>query len=144
LLWEDRSLFPNKVRLKLLEEGTKHLQNVVIHKAKDYIISNSTFPSYFLKEENAVVASHAIIDIKIFGQYIGPALGINQRIVGEEPSDLVTNIYNETMKELLPKYNIKPIIVPRFTKELGVISASKVRKMIYEGKLDTLKQLVPY
>lgn len=143
LVWEDRSLFPNDVRLKLLQEGTKHLNNIIIHKGKDYIISNSTFPSYFLKESNTVVKSHAMLDIKIFARYIAPALGINQRVVGEEPNDPVTKEYNLTMKELLPKYNIKIIEIPRLEEEKEVISASKVRKMISENETSALENLVP-
>ena len=107
LVWENRSIFPNEVRLRLLREGTSHLDNVVIHKGKDYIISNSTFPSYFLKEKSTVVKSHAMLDVKIFAEYIVPTLGINQRFVGEEPTDYVTNEYNKTMLETLPKYNVE-------------------------------------
>lgn len=143
LVWEDRSLFPNEVRLKLLQEGTKHLKNVRIHRGKDYIISNATFPSYFLKEKNKVVKSHAMLDIKIFGKYIGPALGINQRIVGHEPNDPVTREYNETMKELLPKYNIRFIEIERLETDKDVISASRVRKKISQDKIEDLQKMLP-
>lgn len=143
LVWENRSLFPNEIRLRLLEEGTKHLDNVIIHKGEDYIISNSTFPSYFLKEKNSVVKTHAMLDVKIFGEYIAPALGINRRIVGEEPMDPVTNEYNMTMKELLPKYNIEVLEIPRLAFGEEVISASKVRKAIKEDNIESLKELVP-
>ncbi len=143
LVWENRSIFPNEVRLRLLEEGTRHLDNVIIHKGEDYIISNSTFPSYFIKEKNSVVKTHAMLDIKIFGEYIAPALGINRRIVGEEPKDPVTNEYNETMKELLPKYNIEVLEIPRLELDKEVISASKVRKAIKEDDYEFLKKLVP-
>lgn len=143
LVWENRSLFPNDVRLRLLEEGIRNLDNIVIHKGEDYIISNSTFPSYFLKEKNEVVKSHAMLDVKIFGKYIAPALGINRRIVGEEPKDEVTREYNQTMKELLPKYNIEVIEIPRLTEGEVIISASKVRQAIKEEKIQILKGLVP-
>lgn len=143
LVWENRSLFPNEVRLKLLEEGTRHLDNIIIHKGENYIISNSTFPSYFIKEKNSVVKTHAMLDIKIFGEYIAPALGINRRIVGAEPKDPVTNEYNETMKELLPNYNIEVLEIPRLEEGKEVISASKVRKAIREDNVESLKKLVP-
>ncbi|NLY45423.1 MAG: [citrate (pro-3S)-lyase] ligase [Tissierella sp.] len=143
LVWEDRSLFPNDIRLKLLREGTSHLDNVIIHKGENYIISNSTFPSYFLKEENTVVKTHATLDIKLFVEYICPVLGINKRFVGREPNDPVTNEYNKAIMKLLPIYNIQVEEIPRLTVGEGVISATKVRKSIKEGNMESLKQLVP-
>ncbi len=143
LVWEDHSLFPNDIRLRLLKEGTSHLDNVIIHKGENYIISNSTFPSYFLKKENTVVKVHAALDIKIFAEYICPALGINKRFVGREPNDPVTNEYNKAIMELLPKYNIQVEEVPRIMVGEDVISASKVRKAIKEGNMESLKELVP-
>ncbi len=53
---------------------------------------------------------------------------IKYRYVGEETSEIM-KIYNETLKELL-KTNL--IVVPR----LDSISASKVRELIFESKLD--------
>lgn len=143
LVWENRSLFPNDIRLKLLIEGTSHLKNVIIHKGEDYIISNSTFPSYFIKEKNAVVKTHAMLDVKIFAEYIAPALGINHRFIGEEPKDLVTREYNKVMIELLPRYNIQVHEIPRLMKGQKAISASNVREAIKADKMESLKQLVP-
>lgn len=142
-VWENRSVFPKEVRLKLLKEGTKHLKNVYVHKGEDYIISNSTFPSYFIKEKNSIVKIHAMLDIQIFGKFIAPSLGINKRYVGEEPNDPVTNEYNLTMKEILPHYNIEVVEIPRIKINDSVISASKVREAIKNEKIELLKQLVP-
>lgn len=55
--------------------------------------SNATFPSYFQKDENAVIESHAMLDLTVFTQ-IAKVLGITRRYVGEEPTSLVTGIYN--------------------------------------------------
>lgn len=52
---EDASLVPFAVRKKLVAEGVKHLPNVILHDSGPYIISNATFPSYFLKDEAAVI-----------------------------------------------------------------------------------------
>jgi [citrate (pro-3S)-lyase] ligase len=143
LVWENRSLFPNDVRLKLIKEGTCHLRNVVIHKGEDYIISNATFPSYFIKEKNSIVETHARLDVKIFAEYIAPSLAINRRYVGEEPNDPVTREYNKVMIEMLPENNIEVIEVPRLMEGDKVISASFVRNAIKEDKIDSLKSLVP-
>lgn len=140
---EDRSIFPAEVRYKLVDEGLKHLDNVILHKGEDYIISSATFPSYFIKKQNEAVKIHTLLDIEIFTKYIVPALGINRRYVGEEPSCEVTKTYNDTMKEMLPSCNVEVIEVPRIAIGNDIMSASRVRKLIKEDKFLEVKNLVP-
>lgn len=143
ILWEDKSLFPNDLRLKLVEEGTNHLSNVIIHKAEDYVISNSTFPTYFLKEASDIVKIQASLDLKIFGEFIAPALGINRRYIGQEPYSPTTNEYNLAMKEILPNYGIEVIEIPRLEKDNIAISASRVRELLKKEDFDGLRNIVP-
>ena len=63
---EDASLVPFAVRKKLVMEGTAHLTNIRYHDSGPYIISNATFPSYFQKDEKAVIESHAMLDLTVF------------------------------------------------------------------------------
>ncbi|WP_315069427.1 [citrate (pro-3S)-lyase] ligase [uncultured Clostridium sp.] len=140
---EDRSIFPAEVRYRLVEEGTSHLSNVVLHKCGDYIISNATFPSYFIKKPDEAVKSHTLLDIEIFTKYIVPALGINRRYVGEEPTCVITRTYNETMKEIMPSRNVEVIEVPRVAYGGEITSASKVRQLIKEEKFLGVKKMVP-
>ena len=139
---EDASLFPFEVRKKLIEAGTAHLDNVIIHDSGPYIISSATFPSYFQKDENAVIESHANLDLAVFVK-IAERLGINARYVGDEPTSIVTGIYNRIMSEKLPENGIRCVIVPR--KEFGgkAISASTVRQAIKDGDFDALTDLLP-
>ncbi len=139
---EDASLVPFKVRKQLVMEGTAHLDTICYHDSGPYIISNATFPSYFQKDEHAVIESHAMLDLTVFTE-IARALGINRRYVGEEPNSLVTGIYNNIMSEKLPENGIECIIVPRKTDGEKAISASTVRQAIKENDMDTLKRLVP-
>lgn len=143
IVWEDKSVFPSEIRYQLVKKGTKHLPNVFIHKGKDYIISNATFPSYFLKEYQDIVETHALLDLQIFCQYIAPELGINRRYVGEEPYCVVTKAYNLTMQHMLPQNNIQVVEIPRFSVEDSAVSASKIRSLIREGDLSAVKQFVP-
>lgn len=143
VVWEDRSLFPSEVRYELIKKGIAHLKNVNIHKGKDYIISNATFPSYFIKDEGDVVRLHAMLDIEVFAQYMVPALGINKRFIGEEPYCPVTKTYNEVMKEILPGYGVEVVEIPRVQKDHEIISASKVRELIRVGKIQEIEKLVP-
>ena len=62
LLSEDASLVPFGVRKQLVQAGTAHLKNVVLHDSGPYIISSATFPSYFLKDAAAVIEGHARLD----------------------------------------------------------------------------------
>lgn len=141
---EDSSLVPFAVRKKLVMEGTAHLKNICYHETGPYIISSATFPSYFQKDEVAVIESHANLDINIFTK-IAKILDINRRYVGEEPNSLVTNIYNQIMQKKLPENDIECIIVPRkkYESTNKVISASTVRQAIKDGNFEILKELVP-
>jgi len=132
---DDSSLVPFKVRKKLVIEGTKHLKNICYHETGDYIISSATFPSYFQKDEVAVIESQANLDIEIFSR-IAKALNINRRYVGEEPNSLVTNIYNQTMLKKLPENNIECVVVPRKKYSDNIISASTVRQIIKNGMME--------
>lgn len=142
LLSEDASLVPFGVRKQLVQEGTAHLKNVVLHDSGPYIISNATFPSYFLKDDAAVIQGHAKMDLTIFVR-IARALGVTVRFVGEEPTSQVTGLYNEIMAAQLPENGIDCVILPR--KEIlgKAISASTVRAALQAGDWQTLSQLVP-
>ena len=139
---EDQSLVPFSVRKKLVLEGTAHLKNIIYHESGPYIISNATFPSYFQKDADAVMESHANLDLTIFVR-IAQALGINCRYVGEEPNSQVTGIYNEIMAKKLPENQIACKIIPRKEANDSVISASTVRTALKCDKIDLLKTLVP-
>lgn len=137
---EDQSLVPFSVRKKLVLEGTAHLKNIIYHESGPYIISNATFPSYFQKDADAVMESHANLDLTIFVR-IAQTLGINYRYVGEEPNSQVTGIYNEIMAKKLPENQIACKIIPRKEANGSVISASTVRAALKSGKMELLKTL---
>lgn len=139
---EDASLVPFNVRKELIMKGTAHLHNIIYHDSGPYIISNATFPSYFQKDENAVIESHALLDLTIFCR-IAEVLGITHRFVGEEPDSIVTGIYNDIMKHKLPENGIDCIIVPRKKWKGNPISASTVRRAIQIHDFTCLKNLVP-
>ena len=139
---EDASLVPFDVRKRLVIAGTSHLHNIVYHDTGPYIISGATFPSYFQKDDEAVIESHANLDLEIFVR-IAESLGINARYVGEEPKSLVTGIYNRIMSAKLPEHGIRCVIVPRKMEGGRVISASDVRQAIKDGRLDEIRGLVP-
>lgn len=140
---EDRSEFSTDVRLKLVREGTKHLEHVRVHLSGRYMISAATFPTYFLKEGEDAAVLQTKLDIALFAQRIAPVLNIKYRFAGEEPCDLITARYNHAMGEILPTYGIELIQIPRVEKDGEVISASRVRKLLKEqGMCDEVLALV--
>lgn len=143
VLEEDKSRFPSAIRYRLVREGVQHIDNVVVHQGKDYIISEATFPSYFIKEYQDIVETHALLDLGIFTRYISPSLEIQKRFVGEEPCCKVTAAYNAVMQEMLPTHGIEVLVLPRLREEGKPISASRVRELIRGGRLAEVQKLVP-
>lgn len=141
---EDASLFPFRVRKKLVMEGSRDLPNLIYHESGPYIISNATFPSYFQKSGEDVIRGHALLDLNIFG-HIAEKLGITERFVGEEPRSQVTGIYNEIMHEELPKAGLRCVEIPRLrnSETDEVISASDVRSALKSSDVQSLKRLLP-
>ena len=82
---EEGGPFPAADRLALVREGTAHLPNVTICSGGDFIVSRSTFPAYFLRDEQSEDA-RCDLDLTLFARHIAPALHIARRFVGEEPS----------------------------------------------------------
>lgn len=140
---EDKSLFPSEVRYNLVKKGTSHLENVSVHRGGSYIISASTFPSYFIKEGKKVLEVHARMDAGIFAERIAPLLGIKKRYAGEEPLCPVTENYNRVMGEVLPAAGVEFEVIKRVETGGDVISASRVRKLIACGRLSEAKELLP-
>lgn len=139
---EDASLVPFSVRRQLILEGTKDIPGIIYHDAGSYIISSATFPAYFQKGDNAVIRSQAGLDAKIFTE-IAATLHITDRFVGDEPSSLVTRIYNDILTVKLPKAGVACHIIPRKEADGKAISASTVRQYIHDGQLEAIRPLVP-
>jgi [citrate (pro-3S)-lyase] ligase len=139
---EDRSEFPFEARFRLVREGLSDLGNVVILRGGDYAVSSATFPSYFTHEKE-LASVHATLDLTIFATRIAPALSVTKRFVGTEPLSPVTNVYNETMKRLLPRHGIAVEELERVRIDGAPVSASRVRALLGEGKIESVRKLVP-
>lgn len=142
VLSEDASLVPFAVRRQLVLNGTADIPNVSCHETGPYMISSATFPSYFLRDEREAIIRHAQLDARLFIR-IGAALGISARCVGEEPSSLVTGIYNDVLAKCLPEAGIACVVIPRLELNGMAVSASTVRQLIHDGRLLDIRPLVP-
>lgn len=140
---EDKSYFSFDDRLKLVMEGVRDIRNVIVIPSGKFIISADTFPGYFMKENNPSIIVDTSSDVRIFGKYIAPKLGVRIRFAGEEPIDNVTRQYNQTMKSILPEYGVEFKEIQR--KKIGdkYISASYVRELIEKEEINKLQDYVP-
>ena len=143
VLEADKSSFPADVRLRLVREGTADLQNVAVINSGPYLISEATFPTYFLKEKSRSTAIHARLDVTLFASRVAPALGIEARFMGTEPYCEVTKLYNSLIKEILPDCGLAAEELPRVEAEGRAISASSVREALRKGDWKGLEVLVP-
>lgn len=139
---EDLSLFPAKDRMELVRAGTAHLPNVVLHATDSYLISQATFPSYFLPDGDTAAASQARLDAAVFLR-IAAALGITRRFLGTEPHSRVTALYNHELAQMLPQGGVSCDIVPRLEQDGRCVSASDVRQALKDGDWDAAARLVP-
>lgn len=139
---EDVSLVPFRVRYDLVQKGSAGLGNLIYHPSGSYIISNATFPSYFLKDSDTVIESHARLDIQVFAK-IAAAIGVTRRYVGDEPYSRVTSLYNRVMKEELPAAGVEVREISRLENDGAAVSASQVRQAIKDGRIESIRGLVP-
>ncbi|MBQ9519760.1 MAG: adenylyltransferase/cytidyltransferase family protein [Firmicutes bacterium] len=140
---EDKSIFSFKDRFMLVQQGTAHLPNVTVLPSGNFMISTLTFPEYFNKDNVGSATIDPSNDVELFANYIAPALNIKIRFAGEEPLDMVTRQYNETMKRILPACGMEFRVIPRLESGGEVISASRVRRCLEKKDFATISRIVP-
>ncbi|WP_392564719.1 [citrate (pro-3S)-lyase] ligase [Orbus wheelerorum] len=145
---EENSLFSFKDRFNLVQAGTAKIANVSVLSSSEYIVSQATFPNYFLKEKADIEHANTGIDLLLFRNYIAPSLNITHRFVGTEPFSPITNKYNQGMKYWLNQYQtmtpkIDLIEIERKHTNGVAISATAVRRLLNENKINEIKELVP-
>lgn len=136
---EDCSLFAYTERKAMVEQGVADIENVSVIDGSDYAISRATFPTYFLKRLDDAADTQMLLDLDLFRRHIAPALGATVRFVGTEPTDQLTRRYNQLMHEALKDVRE----TARLEKDGNAVSASRVRKAMEEGDMNTIRRLVP-
>lgn len=139
----DASRFPFADRLRLVRAGTADIGTATVVSGGPFIISAATFPSYFLKRASDASRVHAQLDAALFASSLAPALSITKRFVGSEPIDALTRQYNEALLAELPPRGVAVTVVERLVKGGAPVSASRVRALFAEGRIDELVSLVP-
>lgn len=143
VLSDKRSFIPAKERFELVKVGSSDISNLILHQTSDYIISTATFPTYFMKDKIQADKANCRLDVELFARRIAPEFHITRRYAGTEPSCKVTDVYNQTMKEILPQYQIMLEEIPRLKNAAGIVSASTVRENVKRKKWTEVKKMVP-
>ena len=140
---EDTSDFSFQDRLAMIRQGVAHLgERVQVVPSGIFILSSFTFPEYFCKDTIEYTPDTSV-ESALFGTLIAPELGITARFFGEEPLCQVTRAYHAHLKRILPLCGIGCEEIPRLEHDSAPISASRVRHLLHEHKLDELSALVP-
>lgn len=141
---EDKSYFSFEDRYNMVRLGVREINNVYVFPSGEYILSKDTFSQYFEKDAVKSV-DNMDYDLHLFALFVAKRLNIKVRFVGEELSDHVTKVYNESMKRVLIKYSIDVCEIKRIRSNQGVvISASIVRRMIKDGIDNSMiRQYIP-
>lgn len=143
VLEKEQALFSSQERLDLVKAGIKKIANTEAVFGGSYVVSPSTFPSYFLKKDDKAAKEQMKLDAVIFKEHVAPALNITVRYLGDEPLSEMTNTYNKILKESLSP-DIRVTILPRKrTKTNKIISATQVRRAFLSHQLKRIKDFVP-
>lgn len=140
---EDKSIFPFEDRFNIVKEALKDYDKVTVIKGGPYIISQATFPTYFIKKKDEMLDTYTELDGKIFGEKISKDLSIDIRFFGSEPTDMVTLSYNNSLKKILEAANIKVKIIDRKKLKEVVVSASNVRNLLANKKIKEAYNYLP-
>jgi [citrate (pro-3S)-lyase] ligase len=140
---EDSSIFPFMDRFNIVKEELKDYKNIIVIKGGPYIISRGTFPTYFIKKKDEMLDIYTELDGSIFAKKIAQDLEIDIRFFGEEPIDIVTLNYNNTLKRILEDSSINVEIIRRKQLDNTIISASYVRNLIKVDKIEEAYKFLP-
>lgn len=132
VLSEEQSRFSAHERMEMVRLGTADLSNVTVLPTGPYLISNATFPTYFLKDRETAPQAHCMLDIQIFENYFVPRFGITHRYAGTEPLSPITAQYNNALKENLHKVTL--VEIPRLETGNRPVSASAVRTALDQNE----------
>lgn len=140
---EDSSIFPFKDRFNIVKDELKDYKNITVIKGGPYIISQGTFPTYFIKKKDEMLDIYTELDGSIFAERIAKDLEIDIRFFGEEPIDLVTLNYNNTLKKILEDSSISVEIIKRKQLNNTIISASYVRGLLKDNNIEDAYKFLP-
>ncbi len=143
LIEDNLGIFSYTERFAMAVEGTRDLPNVKIVPGGPFQATRNVFQEDFVKVRPADMREGATLDTLIFAEIIAKRLGITRRFLGDERHNPKMQFFNELMKEVLPRYGIEVIELPRAQAGWRSISASLARNATAEGDRKTLLANIP-
>lgn len=143
VLSEENGLLCARDRFALVCAACADIANVKVVQSGPYLLSRATFPTYFIADRDSAPAVQCELDVKIFTEFFAKKFNIKKRFVGSELLSAATAKYNEILAKNLPEAGIELCEIPRKEYYGEPISASSVRKAVCEGKIDSIKDIVP-
>lgn len=143
VLEEDTSFFSLEERLKLVEEGTKDIPNIMVVPSGDFILSENNYPEYYSGQWDARAPVNAEYDITVFADYIANPLHITHRFAGAGPKGRIKKVYYEAMRKILPQKGISFIEIPKMKQNDNIVSTSMVQNYLACKEYDKALELVP-
>lgn len=143
LVEESIGSLPYLDREYMLKESLKYHKCIQVIRGGNIMTSEKVFPEYFNKSSKPSRTS-LVLTHRTFGQIVSSALGITYRFFGTEPNDMVTRALNESAKEILPEYGIRPVFIERISYEGNYISARNARDLLYNNQYEELAKSVPF
>jgi len=141
VLSEETAPFPPQERIEMVRRGTADLPSVTVLPTGPYLVSQATFPTYFLEDGGAT--AYCDVDLEIFAKHVAPRLAVTHRFVGTEPHSCVTASYNAALRTRLPKEGIAVRELERLSVCGCPISASTVRELLAARKTEELSHYLP-
>ncbi len=138
---EQKSFFDFEDRYEMVKRGCVKYENVVVLPSEKYLISQETFNEYFSKKN--FNNDNVYTDIYIFAHYIAPVLNIKKRFVGTEPLCIITDQYNDLLRQELLNYDIELIEIKRKMFKGSAISATRVREYILNRDYENMRHYLP-
>lgn len=134
----EENMFPFSFeeRFRMVMDGTKDLDRIMVVPSGKFILSMNNFPEYFTHRSGAAVRVHAEYDITMFADHVAKVLHITYRFAGEESEDKIKMIYNEVMREILPQKGIKFVEIPKKTEKGESITGYRVIRYLNYKEYD--------
>ena len=144
ILKDNPSIFSFGERYTMAVDSLRDLENVTVIPSGLFIGApgrGSRLAEYFVKVANSGTAERCRERVRTDAA-VASSLHATHVFRGEEPTDPVTVEINRASIEILPKYGIQPVIVPRKTHNGVIITGSLVRKLA-EERDEKLREYVP-
>ncbi len=140
---DDSFMFSFEERYKMVVEGTKEINNILVVPNGDFIFSRNNIQEYYLQHYWITTALNAEYDLNVFADYIAEPLHITHRFVGADPQGRIKRTYYETMRRILPQKGISLVEIPRMMIEGEIVNSTQVHKYLANREYDKVFSLVP-